>query len=73
MFGLPGEQQAHTLGTLIGARCFLSGLLLSIHVKTVRTRDVDTATYVRRRCSENESTWMSGNGGHRYHDMVSIL
>ena len=30
-------------------------------------------TYVRRRCSENESAWISGNGGHRYHDMVSIL
>ena len=29
--------------------------------------------YVRRRCSENESAWISGNGGHRYHDMVSIL
>ena len=35
VFGLPGEQQAHTLGTLIGARFFLSGLPLSIHVKTL--------------------------------------
>ena len=43
------------------------------HGWALRTRDVDTATCARRRCSENESAWMSGNGGHRYHDMVSIL